>query len=389
MRVAIVRGRHLNKFEMQNYEPLKDEFELTGYSSLRPSFETDIIEFPVKKLRAIEDIRDRFPGPIRKALAGYFYKKGLSQHLFGLEKELADKDIAHVAELRANFSYQAVRAKKDNPKLKVVNTVWQNIPYLRLSTPLGWMEFSRKVVEGIIRGTDVFVAVTERAKQALILEGVPEEKIEVIPVGVDIERFKPQEKDKELMQALGVDEDDFVILHVGRAVWEKGAEYLLHAFKLMNTTNSKLIIIGRGPEYAWIDELIKRYKLGNRVIHIEGVPYMEIHRYYSIADVFVLPSAPIPSWQEQFGMVFVEAMASGVPVVAGNSGSISEVVGDAGVLVPPADFHELAKALTTLAEDDDLRKQLARRGRRRVEDRFDSRKISKRIKSVYAKLEGA
>ncbi|WP_457742279.1 glycosyltransferase [Thermococcus sp.] len=386
MKIAIVRGRHLNKFEMQNYEPLKEKFELIGYSSKRPSFETDIIDFPVKKLRAIEDIRDKLPGPIRKALAGYLYKKGYSQHLFGLEKELTDKDIAHVAELRANFSYQAVKAKKDNPRLRVVNTVWQNIPYVRLPTPFGPIEFNRKIIEKIIEGTDAFIAVTKRAKEALILEGVPEEKIQVIPVGVDLERFKPRERDNTLMEKLGIGKENFVVLHIGRAVWEKGAEYLLHAFKLLNIRNSKLIIIGRGPEYGWIDELVRRYRLEGKVIHIERVPYMEIHRYYSVADVFVLPSAPIPSWQEQFGMVFVEAMASGIPIVAGYNGSIPEVVGDAGILVPPADFHELAEVLRILAEDEKLREKLGRAGRERAEREFNPKKIAEKIKSVYLSL---
>ncbi len=386
MKVAIVRGRHLNKFEMQNYEPLKDEFELVGYTSLNPTFETEVMEFPIKRLRAIEDIRDKFLGPIRKALAGYFYRRGLSQHLFGLEKELMDKDIAHVAELRTNFSYQAVKAKEYNSKLKVVNTVWQNIPHVRLYSPIGTIEFNRGIVERIIQGTDRFIAVTQRAKEALILEGVPEDKIEVIPVGVDLERFKPIEKDRELLKKLGIKEDEFIILHIGRAVWEKGAEYLLHAFKLLNSENSKLIIIGRGPEYKWTDELIRRYRLRDRVIHIEKISYMEIHRFYSIADVFVLPSAPIPSWQEQFGMVFVEAMASGVPIIAGYSGSIPEVVGDAAILVPPADFHEIRNALRTLMEDSKLRKRLRRAGRRRAEETFDAKKISKRIKQVYLSL---
>ena len=386
MKIAIVRGRHLNKFEMQNYEPLKDEFELIGYSSKRPSFEIDIIDFQVKKLRAIEDIRDNFPRPFRKLLAGYFYKKGYSQHLFGLEKELLDKDIAHVAELRANFSYQAIRAKRKNPNLRVVNTVWQNIPYVRLSTSIGSIEFNRKVVERIIDGTDMFIAVTERAKETLILENVPEEKIQVIPVGVDLDRFKPKEKDRELMKKLGIKDEDFVILHIGRAVWEKGAEYLLHAFKLLNMKNSKLIIIGKGPNYRWIDKLIQRHGLEKTVIHIERVPYMEIHRYYSIADVFVLPSAPVPSWQEQFGMVFVEAMASGLPVIAGYSGSIPEVVGDTGILVPPADFHELVVALRTIAEDKKLREKLGKSGRKRAEKEFNPKRISKKIKSVYLSL---
>ena len=388
MKVAIVRGNHMSKFEMQNYEPLAEEFEITGYAGRRSRFEEDLktIKFPVKRLRSIEDIRDKFPIPIRQGLAAYFYRKGYSQHLFGLEKELLDKDIAHTLELRMNFSYQAVKAKEKNRQLKVVSTVWQNIPYVKMKTPLGTLEFNRKVVEKIIEGTDLFIAVTVRAKEALILEGVPEEKIEVIPVGVNTRAFKPMPKDKELTKELGINEDDFVILYVGRMVWEKGAEYVLHAFKLLNRDNTKLVLIGSGPESKWVNTLIRRYRLEKKVVHIPRVPYAEMPRYYSIADVFVLPSAPIPTWQEQFGMVFVEAMASGVPVIAGHGGSIPEVVGDAAILVPPADFHRIAEEIERLMEDRELQEKLRRRGLKRVEKEFNVERTARRIKKVYNSL---
>jgi len=388
MKVAIVRGNHMSKFEMQNYEPLVGEFEITGYAGKSSRFEEDLktIKFPVKRLRSIEDIRNKFPTPIKQGLAGYFYKKGYSQHLFGLEKELLDKEIAHTLELRMNFSYQAVKAKEKNRNLRVVSTVWQNIPHVKMRTSLGTLEFNRKVIEKIIDGTDIFIAVTVRAKEALILEGVPEEKIEVIPVGVNTEAFKPRERDIELMKKLGINEDEFVVLYVGRMVWEKGPEYVLHAFKLLNREDSKLVMIGTGPESKWVHTLIRRYRLEDRVVHIPKVPYAEMPRYYSIADVFVLPSAPIPTWQEQFGMVFIEAMASGVPVIAGHSGSIPEVIGDAGILVPPADFHRIAEEIEKLIEDEDLRRRLREKGLRRVRESFNTAKTAERIKKIYNSL---
>jgi len=389
MKVAIVRGNHLSKFEVQNYEPLTKEFELVGYAGKRSRFEEDLktIGFPVKRLYSIEDLRNMFPTPIRQGLAAYFYKTGFSQHLFGLEKELRDKDIAHTLELRMNFSLQAIKAKRYNPRLKVVNTVWQNIPHVRMRTPLGTLEFSRKVIREIIDGTDVFVAVTERAKETLLLEGVPEEKVELIPVGVNTDAFKPRPKDKELMANLNIGKDDFVILYVGRMVWEKGPEYVLNSFKLLNEPKAKLVMIGSGPESKWIDTLVKRYGIEDKVIYIPKVPYVEMPRYYSIADVFVLPSTATPTWQEQFGMVFIEAMASGVPVIAGHSGSIPEVVGDAGILVPPTDFHELAKSIRILLEDEELRRRLRKRGLKRVQDHFNISKTADKIKKVYNNLE--
>jgi hypothetical protein len=119
--------------------------------------------------------------------------------------------------------------------------------------------------------------------------------------------------------------------------------------------------------------------LAESFLFIEGRPYDGMRDLYNAADLFVLPSVSTRTWKEQFGMALVEAMACGTPVVSTTSGSIPEVVGDAGILVPANDPKELAGAVASLCLSGALRSELAGKGRARAVERFDSRVGAKRV----------
>jgi glycosyltransferase involved in cell wall biosynthesis len=109
-------------------------------------------------------------------------------------------------------------------------------------------------------------------------------------------------------------------------------------------------------------------------------------RIHNLADIFVLASQPTPVWQEQFGYVLAESMACGKAVVATTSGSIPEIVGDAGLLVPPSDFQSLAEALGGLLADGARRRELGTRARLRATALFDRRAVSAHLRSHYEAL---
>jgi glycosyltransferase involved in cell wall biosynthesis len=145
----------------------------------------------------------------------------------------------------------------------------------------------------------------------------------------------------------------------------------------------KLLIAGKGPEEAAIRKFIRRLDLERHARLIGPHSYQEMPRIHNLADVFVLASQPIPGWQEQFGYVLAESMACGKAVVATSSGSITEVVGDAGVIVPPSDFQSLAGALGRLLAGPDRRHELGARARMRATELFDLRTVSAQIMSHY------
>ena len=146
-----------------------------------------------------------------------------------------------------------------------------------------------------------------------------------------------------------------------------------------------LRIIGSGPLKNKLRAMIRQDGLENH-ISLESKKYEEMSSVYRTADIFVLPSKRTKTWEEQYGMVLVEAMASGIPIVATRSGSIPEIVADAAILVGESDRQKLAQAILGLTEDEPKRQRLGRMGRERAEKYFDSRKTAKAIGRIYKRL---
>jgi len=383
MDIAIIRGPFLNEFEMQSYEPLIKHHNITTYHVNDNFFNVEDINLPKKKLRSLESLLGSYMGGLWRLplhLAGYCY------HMIGLEKELELMDVAHTVETFNAFSYQAVKAKR-KCDIKVVTTQWENIPLSHEYLPL-----SKHIKNVVRKNTDQFIAITEQAKNALVLEGVPEKKIVVIPAGVDLSRFKPSEKDELYSSKLGLSENDFVILFVGRLTWEKGVYDLIRVHKRLiedqdlNGDEIKLIIVGKGPAERNLAQLICKLKTSKNVKLTGPCAYAKMHEVHSIADVFVLPSIPTKHWQEQFGMALVEAMACEKPVVSTVCGSIPEVLGNAGELTEPSNPTLLCRKIKELIVNKTKRTELGKLARKRAEEKYDAKVIANKLKEVYEGL---
>ena len=366
-KVAIVRGANLNKWEMQNYEPLQEIFDLTAYTTKHTLFDISKIDIPIVQLP--------------------FKNQGLLMEMQGLEDSLADKDIVFSADITYKFSAQAVNAKQQFG-CKVVCLEWENIPYI-------YEEYEQvcHIKETVRNGADHFIAVTERAKEALMIEGVSEEKIDVIPMGADLNVFRPvKDNFYEEREKLGIESNDLVVLFIGRMVWEKGIYDFLHAAarvcrdELLNRKQIKFLIIGKGPELESARDRAGALGISHATIFIEEYPYKDMYKLHNIADLFVLPSISTRTWQEQFGMVLIESMACGTPVISTYSGSIPEVVGDGGMLVQPNDHLSLYKAMKEMISNEDHRTDKGKMALKRAVSLFDSTKIADKVKAVFNKV---
>ncbi len=384
MRIGIVRGPFLNKFEIQSYEPLAENHDITAYYTNCGFNTVKDIDLPLKKMISLESI---FGTKLGTSIYTPFRTIGYGYHMFGLEKELESMDIAHTAETYWAFSDQCIDAKKLYG-IKVVVTQWENIPYVENMHNIRKLFLEKKVKERIRKNADLFIATTYRAREALIIEGVPEEKIETIFPGIDLEKFNVVPKDQKLKEKYGFEQEDIVVLFVGRLVWQKGVYDLIYASKkiIEKFDNVKFLIVGTGREEEKIRSLIRVLKINDSVKMAGNIPYNDISKIYSISDIFVLPSIPTKNWQEQFGFVLVEAMASGKAVIATLSGSIPEVVGEAGILVQPNDPVSLCQSLEELVNNKTRRKELERLARKRAEIRFDHKKVAKSLESAYEKI---
>ena len=143
-------------------------------------------------------------------------------------------------------------------------------------------------------------------------------------------------------------------------------------------------LVGDGPLRARLPELACRMGVEGAVELVGGVPYGELPGVYRAADVFVLASGPRTTWREQFGFAVVEAMACGLPVIAGHSGSLDEVVGNDESLVVPHEPELLADKLEALAKDPERRARDGARNREWAERRYDRRDVAKKLSALYA-----
>ena len=175
----------------------------------------------------------------------------------------------------------------------------------------------------------------------------------LIPLGVDVEAFEPATTPRD--HSVGL-----VVGYVGRLAPHKGVDVLLRA--LSGLDGVCLRVAGSGPEEANLRALADELGVADRVELVGSLSQEQLPGFYQGLDVLAVPSIPTPGWREQFGRVVVEAMACGVPVVASDTGALPDVVGDAGLLVPPGDVVALGKTLRSLLDDEALRRELAQHG---------------------------
>jgi len=387
-KLLIIRGHRLNKWEMQNYEPLQKYYDIKAVASFDHRFPLNEIEFPVKKLHSLRQIIDHVP-KFRALFSSVTKNWPARDYLLGLEKLLSTSDIVHTLETHSHyiFSYQAALSKLKY-KYRLVITHWENIPFAYEDMPK-----NKKIKPFVHKAADHFLAITNRAKEALIIEGVPESNISVVNYGIDLKRFFPQPKNERLMSELTLHPDDVVILFIGRFVWEKGVFEILYALKKIiqdsvhsRSPNLRCLIVGSGEEKVALTKMIERLNLANEVRLLTDYPYQLVPEVHSLADIFIMPSVPLRHLREQYGMVLIEAMAMGKPVVSTYCGSVPEVIEDAGFLVPPADHFALSQAIDHLIKNPEARREIGKKARGIAERKYDAIEVSTKIHGIYQAL---
>jgi glycogen synthase len=225
------------------------------------------------------------------------------------------------------------------------------------------------------------------------LYDVPFEKIRVIHNGIDLNQYKPT-PDPKLLAAYGINPDKPFILFVGRITRQKGIVHLVNAIRYLRPGIQVVLAAGApdtkeiGQEMADAVQKAKT-QTQNSIIWIDKVvPKDEIIILYTHASLFVCPSV-----YEPFGIINLEAMACGTPVVASAVGGIPEVVvhGETGLLVPVAEDHDqfsrdLAKATNTLLDSPAKLKSMGRNARQRVEQHFSWTSIARQTLDFYKEL---
>lgn len=379
---------------MQIYEPLVKWFDLVGIGTKKSVNDISGINFPIIKLYCPSQYISILP----KFLPFMLSITGDTQWLLGFYKAVAGYDIIHSVELSNAYTLQAVRAKRKGLVKAVTVTVYENIPFL-----LAEYEARRKLKKEVIEHVDHFLAANNKAKDALLAEGVDEDKISIVPQSVDTHVFHPaarsdQERLEKLRNKFKIEKDDFVVLGVARLVWEKGwYDVVRAAYEVQSSSRQSrdkvqskkrivFLCIGDGSEREKLTKLVYQLNLEDYVKFAGNIPYQQIPDIFRLVDVFVHASIPIRTWNEQFGGVLIEAMASGLPVVATLCGGIQETVDKGGIFVQPQDFSEIAKGIMTFLANPSLRKEIGMRNRKTAIEKFDIEIVAHKIKHIWNKF---
>lgn len=210
---------------------------------------------------------------------------------------------------------------------------------------------------------------------------LPHDKTDVVPNAVATRDFEIPDDEVAAFRAEATPDGDRLVLFAGRLEYEKGVQTVLHALERVRRAVGPVVfhIAGVGTYSDELRRMVDELDLAD-VVHFTG--FLEDHElrlHYAAADVAVAPSI-----YEPFGLVAVEAMACGTPVVVGDTGGLAEIVADGhGLSFPPQDIDELADRLVAVLGDDALAAELVAKGRRRIAQRYDWQTVALRTARVY------
>ena len=215
------------------------------------------------------------------------------------------------------------------------------------------------------------------------LFGLPYDKINVIPNGINLNNFTGIERDYDFRRQYAMDNEK-IILYVGRLVYEKGIQHLIAAMPkiLSNYHDAKLVIAGKG---GMIDELkaeTSSLGLDNKVYFTGYMDSKKVQKMYKCADVAVFPST-----YEPFGIVALEAMLAGVPTVVSDVGGLDEIVthGVDGMKSYAGNSNSIADSVTALLYDHQLATNISKKARQKVKEQFNWEKIAQDTHFTYEK----
>ena len=215
------------------------------------------------------------------------------------------------------------------------------------------------------------------------LFGLPYEKINVIPNGINLSNFIGIERDYDFRRQYAMDNEK-IILYVGRLVYEKGIQHLIAAMPkvLSNYHDAKLIIAGRGGMVDELRQEASNLGLNDKIYFTGYLDSKQVQKMYKCADVAVFPST-----YEPFGIVALEAMLAGVPTVVSDVGGLDEIVthGVDGMKAYAGNANSIADSITALLYDHQLATNVSKKAKQKVKEQFNWEKIAQDTHFTYEK----
>ncbi len=305
---------------------------------------------------------------------------------FRIRKEIKDYEIVHIHEHRQTLAIIASHFARKNNIPYIVQAHGSVLPFFQKE---GLKNLFDKVFGfKILHNAACVFALTEVEKEQYLKMGVDEDKIEIVPLGINLEEYENLPDYGRFRSKFNISDDDKLILFVGRIHEIKGLDLLIDSFNdligLNENKNIKLAIVG--PDDGYLTELedkIRMYSLEDNVI-VTGPLYKEEKQEALVdCDLFVMPSK-----YESFTTSGLEAMACSKPLVLTKNNHIHDWVDGNCGLACDDDKDSLREAIEKLLFDEDLSKTYGENGKRLIKERYDWDIINKQILDIYEKLLG-
>ncbi|OGO21367.1 MAG: hypothetical protein A2144_03850 [Chloroflexi bacterium RBG_16_50_9] len=226
-----------------------------------------------------------------------------------------------------------------------------------------------------LRHAQRIICVSQKTRSDLLrFLDIRPERVRIIYEGVNHDLFRPRDRARS-REVLGIGQNKLMVLHVGSEEPRKNIPALVEAFCRLQRDVGEAVLVRVGEKTAAVQRQIDSLKLNDKVLYFQNT--MNLEYFYNAADMLVFPS-----FEEGFGFPPLQAMASGCPVIASNTTSIPEVVGDAGILLDPADAAGLAHWMREVYVSRELKSSLIEKGLRRSQ-MFSWEKVARETVEVY------
>jgi glycosyltransferase involved in cell wall biosynthesis len=234
----------------------------------------------------------------------------------------------------------------------------------------------------LLKDATKLIAVTPTEAEQYKRMGISEEKIEIVPNGIDLAEFENLPQRGQFRKKYGLDDAQKVVLYLARIHKIKGPDLLVKAFAELSKDlgDAKLVIVGPDDGYlAALKKLIRELKIEEKVLFTGPLYKNEKLQAYVDADVYVLPSS-----YEIFGITALEACACGTPVIVTDRCGIADIVDGQLGFVVPYDKDRLTNAILHMLADDKLRREFGEKGKLLVREKFNWEKIAEQVENIYS-----
>jgi glycosyltransferase involved in cell wall biosynthesis len=300
--------------------------------------------------------------------------------LKGVGQEVCQFDVIHMHAYRS-FQNTVIHYYAKKLGIPYILQAHGSLETVSENTKLKWV-FDKTIGHKIVKDAAKVIAETPTEAEQYKSMGISEDKIEIVPNGVDLSEFENLPQRGQFRKKYGLDDAQKVVLYLARIHKIKGPDLLAKAFAELSKDlgDAKLVIAGPDDGYlATLKELIRELKIEERVLITGLLNKNEKLQAYVDADVYVLPSV-----YETFPISVLEACACGIPVIVTDRCGIANIVDGQLGFVVPYDKDELANKILHMLADNKLRREFGEKGKLLVREKFNWDKIAQQVENIYS-----